>query len=305
MSAAIIYQADARSMPEVQDNSVALVVTSPPYYAIKDYNTDNQIGFGQSLHEYLYDLYRVWKECHRVLLQGSRLCINIGDQFTRSKVFGRYKVIPLHAEVIVQAEHIGFDYMGSIIWQKKTTMNTSGGAVVMGSYPHPPNGIVEIDYEHILLFKKRGRRSITRQKRERAKMSKLEWKKLFAGHWNFKGRVQSDHGAAFPLELPSRLIRMFTVHNDLVLDPFLGTGTTIQAGLSLGRDVVGYEINPAYISTIEEETLRVGGGLMQVYDYEVLIPNQPRNVMRSEDIKYIPQIQDVAVSQMDVATDLN
>ena len=143
-------------MFEVADKSVDLIVTSPPYWHIKDYGVPGQIGYGQTLHEYLKSLYYVWFECFRVLREGGRLCINIGDQFARSIIYGKYKVIPLHAEFIIQCEKIGFDFMGSIIWQKKTTMNTTGGANVMGSFPYPPNGIVEIDYEFIHIFKKPG-----------------------------------------------------------------------------------------------------------------------------------------------------
>ncbi|MFN3263930.1 MAG: DNA methyltransferase, partial [Aquificaceae bacterium] len=135
-----LYIADARSMEELEDESVDLVVTSPPYWHIKDYGVEGQIGYGQSLHKYLKDLYLVFRECFRVLKGGTKLCINIGDQFARSVVYGKYKVIPLHAEVISMCEQIGFDYMGAIIWQKKTTMNTTGGANIMGSFPYPPNG---------------------------------------------------------------------------------------------------------------------------------------------------------------------
>ncbi|MGC9358073.1 MAG: DNA-methyltransferase, partial [Anaerolineae bacterium] len=219
-----IHLSDGRAMPEVDDASVALVVTSPPYYAIKDYGVEGQVGYGQSLHGYLTDLYRVWAECHRVLLPGARLCVNVGDQFARASRFGRYKVIPLHAEIVTQAERLGFDYMGAIIWQKRTTMETSGGAVIMGSYPHPPNGVVEIDYEFILLFKKPGKRKIPRHLREEAAMTKEEWKRFFFGHWVFGGARQQGHEAMFPEELPRRLIRMYTVRSDLVLDPFLGSG---------------------------------------------------------------------------------
>ena len=151
-----VYLGDSRAMTEVDDAGIDLVVTSPPYWQIKDYGVPGQIGYGQSLHEYLKDLYRTWRECFRVLREGARLCINIGDQFARASVYGRYKVIPLHAEFINQCESLGFDFLGAIIWQKKTTMNPSGGAVVMGSYPFPPNGIVEIDYEFIQIFKKPG-----------------------------------------------------------------------------------------------------------------------------------------------------
>jgi DNA modification methylase len=144
-----VYLADVRSMCEIDNESIDLVITSPPYWQIKDYGVEGQIGYGQSLHEYLKDLYRVFSECYRVLKGGSRFCVNIGDQFARSIVYGSYKVIPIHVELISMCEEIGFDYMGSIIWQKKTTMNTTGGAVVMGSYPYPSNGIIEIDYEFI------------------------------------------------------------------------------------------------------------------------------------------------------------
>ncbi len=133
-----IYIGDSRKMEVVDDESIELVVTSPPYWHLKDYGVEGQIGYGQTLHEYLRDLYRVWRECYRVLKAGRRLCINIGDQFARSIIYGRYKIIPLHAEIIAQCEDIGFDYLGSIIWQKKTTMNTTGGATVMGSYPILP-----------------------------------------------------------------------------------------------------------------------------------------------------------------------
>ncbi|MFZ0051133.1 MAG: DNA methyltransferase, partial [Desulfobaccales bacterium] len=147
---------DSRAMPEIETATIDLVVTSPPYWHIKDYGVSGQIGYGQTLHQYLTDLFHTWSECFRVLRPGSRLCLNVGDQFARAAVYGRYKVIPLHAEFIGQCEKIGFDFMGSIIWQKKTTMNTSGGANVMGSYPYPKNGLVEIDYEFILIFKKPG-----------------------------------------------------------------------------------------------------------------------------------------------------
>ena len=164
---------DSRSMREIDNNTVDLVVTSPPYWNIKNYGSNEQIGYGQTLHEYLKDLYHVWDECYRVLKNGTRLCINVGDQFLRSSSFGRYMILPIHLEIILQCEKIGFDYMGSIIWQKRTTMNTSGGANLMGSYPYPPNGILEIDYEHILIFRKPGKRNdITGEMKNSSKLSK-------------------------------------------------------------------------------------------------------------------------------------
>lgn len=249
-----VFRGDARDLSPLRDGEVDLVVTSPPYWQIKDYGAQNQIGYGQSLHEYLFDLARVWRECFRVLQGGRRLCINIGDQFARTEVYGRYKVIPLHCEVVSMCQSLGFDYLGSIIWQKKTTMNTSGGAVIMGSFPHPPNGIVELDYEHILLFKKPGEPvKIAPEVKAASALTKDEWKSFFAGHWNFGGARQLGHEATFPDELPRRLIKMFSFWGETVLDPFLGSGTTTKVALELGRNAVGWELNADYLPLIREK----------------------------------------------------
>ncbi len=123
-------------MAELEDKSVDLIITSPPYWQLEDYGTENQIGYNDSYEEYINNLNLVWKESYRVLNNGCRLCVNIGDQFARSVYYGRSKVIPIRTEIIKFCEAIGFDYMGgAIIWQKKTTSNTTGGASLMGSYP--------------------------------------------------------------------------------------------------------------------------------------------------------------------------
>lgn len=245
---------DSRDMRAVASGSVDLVVTSPPYWHLKDYGVPGQLGYGQTLHAYLRDLYRVWQECFRVLRPGGRFTVNVGDQFARARVYGRYKVIPLHAEIIGQGEQLGFDFMGSIIWRKKTTMHTTGGAVVMGSYPYPPNGLVEIDYEFILIFKKPGPgKRVTREIKEASRLTKEEWKQYFAGHWHFGGARQWSHEAMFPEELPRRLIRMFTFVGDTVLDPFLGSGTTVKVALELGRNAIGYEINEEFLEMIRDK----------------------------------------------------
>jgi modification methylase len=245
---ATVFHGDSRRMDDVPPQSVALVVTSPPYWQIKDYGAPGQIGHGQGLHAYLYDLFRVWKECFRVIAPGGRLCVNVGDQFARARLYGRYRVIPLHAEIIGQCASLGFDYLGAIVWRKKTTMNTSGGATVMGSYPYPPNGIVEIDFEYILLFKKPGAgRKATAEMKRGAAMSRDEWKSWFSGHWEVGGARKNGHDAPFPEEIPRRLIRMFSFPDDTVLDPFLGTGTTAAVAVELERNAIGYEINERYL----------------------------------------------------------
>lgn len=182
------------------------------------------------------------------------MCINIGDQFARSVYYGRYKVIPIRTEIIRFCESLGMDYMGAIIWQKMTTMNTSGGGAVMGSFPYPRNGILKIDYEFILLFKKLGNApKPTKEQKERSVITKEEWRQYFSSHWNFNGVKQYEHIAMFPEELPRRLIKMFSFVEETVFDPFIGSGTTSLAAKSLGRNSIGYEINKSFAPIIKRK----------------------------------------------------
>lgn len=262
---------DSRNMAELQDKSAHLVVTSPPYWQLKDYGTADQIGFDDSYEEYINNLNLVWKECFRVLNDGCRLCINIGDQFARSVYYGRYKIIPIRTEIIKFCETIGFDYMGAIIWQKAITMNTTGGATIMGSFPYPRNGIIKLDYEFILIFKKLGEApAVSREIKEKSKMSKEEWNQYFTGHWNFSGAKQDKHLAMFPEELPKRLIKMFSFAGDTVLDPFLGSGTTALAAKNLARNSVGFEINKNFLPIIKEKVGAGNGDLFGGAAFEIM-----------------------------------
>ena len=281
----IIINGDCRKMDEIQDNSVHLIITSPPYWQLKDYGSDQQIGFNDSYEQYINHLNLVWKECHRVLHDGCRLCINIGDQFARSVYYGRYKVIPIHSEIIRFCETIGFDFMGQIIWQKTTTTNTTGGGAVMGSFPYPRNGIVKLDFEYILLFKKQGEApKPTKEQKEQSAMSNEEWNTYFNGHWYFNGAKQDKHLAMFPEELPKRLIRMFSFPDETVLDPFMGSGTTAYVARSLGRNSIGYEINPDFIPLIKN---RIGGDTL--YDTaHIEIVKQKPNVNFEEGLNSLP-----------------
>lgn len=245
---------DARRLAQTADESVHLVVTSPPYWQLKDYGAHGQIGFNDSYEDYINHLNLVWSECRRALAPGCRLCVNVGDQFARAAYYGRYKVIPIRTEITRFCETAGFDYMGTIIWQKALTMNASGGASIMGSYPYPRNGIVKLDYESILLFKKQGKAPPPApDRKERSRLTREEWNRYFYGHWNFPGARQDKHLAMFPVELPRRLIKMFSFVGDTVLDPFLGSGTTCLAALELDRNSVGYEINEQFVDVIKEK----------------------------------------------------
>ncbi|MBU4294194.1 MAG: site-specific DNA-methyltransferase, partial [Actinobacteria bacterium] len=275
---------DSRKMDLLQDKSVQLVVTSPPYWQLKDYGSSEQIGFNDSYEDYINNLNLVWQECFRVLSDGCRLCVNIGDQFARSVYYGRYKVIPIRTEIIKFCETIGFDYMGSIIWQKSTTMNTTGGATIMGSFPYPRNGIIKLDYEFILIFKKLGiAPNPSKDIREISQLSKEEWNQYFVGHWNFNGVKQDKHLAMFPEELPRRIIKMFSFVDDYILDPFLGSGTTSLAAINLDRNSVGYEINKDFLPVIKEKIGVDKESLFRDFDFE-FIENKSNNVDYKEKI---------------------
>lgn len=288
MTKHVIVFGDSRSLNKIKSNSVQLIITSPPYWQLKDYGTENQIGFNDSYEEYINNLNLVWQECYRVLSDGCRMCINIGDQFARSVYYGRYKVIPIRTEIIRFCESLGMDYMGAIIWQKTTTMNTSGGGAIMGSFPYPRNGILKMDYEFILLFKKLGNApKPTKEQKERSAITKEEWGQYFSSHWNFNGVKQFEHIAMFPEELPKRLIKMFSFVGETVLDPFAGSGTTSLAAKHLGRNSVGYEINKSFApiikSKLSEEQLSFDSEEAQVY----FLDDNVGNTASFEKLPYI------------------
>lgn len=246
-----IYFGDARDPKSHGAQDVHLVITSPPYWSIKDYGTQEQIGIGDDFETYAHDLSTVWEQCWRRLLPGCRMCINIGDQFLRAKEHGRYRVLPIRTHIIEQMTQLGADYMGAIIWRKMTNSQTSGGGTLMGSYPHPRNGILKIDYEFILVFKKPGKAPRpTAEQKSMSAMSIEEWSRNFTAHWDFPGERQQGHHAMFPMELPRRLIRMFSFPGEVVLDPFAGAGTTIAAAIEQGRRAEGIELNRGFEGAI-------------------------------------------------------
>ncbi len=286
----ILINGDSRNLSLIPDKSVHLIITSPPYWQLKDYGNENQIGFHDSYEEYINNLNIVWSECDRILHDGCRLCINIGDQFARSVYYGRYKVIPIRTEIIRFCESLKLDYMGAIIWQKQTTMNTTGGAAIMGSFPYPRNGILKIDYEFILIFKKQGKSpSPTVEQKKQSEMTKEEWNSYFSSHWNFGGAKQDGHIAVFPEELPHRLIKMFSFADETVFDPFMGSGTTALAARNLGRNSIGYEVNPDFKPFYEEKVTQPT--LFDDAEFEFLTDNNTFDVNeKKEKLPY--QFQD-------------
>jgi len=257
-------------MEEVLNDSIQLIVTSPPYGKIKDYGNQNQIGFFGTFDDYFKRLKQVWFECYRVLEPQCRMVINIGDQYLRTSEFGRYRVLSIANKIITDCLDLGFDFLGDIIWQKISTTNTTGGCSLMGSIYYPRNGLLTYDYEHILIFKKyqgKNKRKIDPIIKEMSKIPLSEWKKWFTGHWKFPGVVQKEHIAMFPEELPYRIIRMFSFIGDTILDPFLGSGTTLKVAKSLFRNGIGYELNKDYKKIIDTKVKKSKPGLFRDYQF--------------------------------------
>lgn len=247
---------DARRMSLVDDQSVHLVVTSPPYWTLQTYpSRDGQLGQLADYSRFLESLDDVWRECYRVLVPGGRMCVVVGDINLSRRRAGRHQVIPLHADIAVRCRAIGFDYLAPILWYKIANIRTEmdrPGSWFLGK-PFEPNGIIKNDVEYILLFRKGGEyRHPTQEQRSRSRLPKELYLKWFRQVWDdVNGQPRVNHPAPFPEEIPLRLIHMFSFAGDVVLDPFLGTGTTAVTAIKAGRSSIGYEIEPTYIDLVK------------------------------------------------------
>ncbi|NPV45890.1 MAG: site-specific DNA-methyltransferase [Armatimonadetes bacterium] len=256
-----VFIGDSRDMREVGDESVHLVVTSPPYWCLKDYGHPGQIGYSQSYEEYLDSLRQVLAECLRVLHPGCRAAVNIGDQYLRATEHGRYRVLPIPGDLTRLGIDLGFDFMGSIIWRKISTTQTTGGGTWMGSTYYPGDGHITYEHEYIVLLRKPGRRPPVRDpaRREASRLTREQRSAWFRGVWDdLPPDRQNGHIAMFPVELPRRLIRMYTYVGETVLDPFLGSGSTARAALLESRHSIGYELNPDFVGLIREKVVGEG-----------------------------------------------
>jgi site-specific DNA-methyltransferase (adenine-specific) len=242
---------DARKLTGVADTSVDLVVTSPPYWTLKEYAPHvDQLGAVDDYQQFLAELDHVWRECFRVLTPGGRMCIVVGDVCLSRRKHGRHRVIPLHADITTRCVQLGFDNLAPIFWYKianiRTEMDRPG--YFLGK-PFEPNGIIKNDVEYILLLRKPGEyRHPSELQREDSRIDKSVYHQWYRQIWdNVAGHSTREHPAPFPLEIADRLIRMFSFVDDTVLDPFLGTGTTTLAAILCGRNSVGMEIDENYL----------------------------------------------------------
>lgn len=250
-----IYEADARKLPFIASESVHLVVTSPPYASLIHYSdNEHQLGSIQSYENFLDQLDQVWAECLRVLVPGGRVACVVGDVCLSRKRAGRHHVLPLAADIQVRSRKIGFDNLTPIHWAKVANikLEASRSSRFLGK-PNLPNGIVKNDIEHILLLRKPGGyRSPSETQQRDSFISTDDYAKWFSGIWtDVKGQRRKDHPAPYPVEIPRRLIRMFSFTGDTVLDPFAGTGTTTVAAIETGRHSIGVDVEPKYLDIID------------------------------------------------------
>lgn len=247
---------DSRRMPEIADESVHLVVTSPPYANLKQYEPGNldQLGDIEDYDKFLDELDKVWAECARILVPGGRICCIVGDVNVARTNGGRHHVLPLSADIRVRARRLGFDHLQGIVWYKVANikLEASKSNRYLGK-PNLPGGIVKNDTEHIIFLRKRGYRSPSGQMEELSFIPTDRYVRWFKSIWeDIPGASTRNHPAPFPLELASRLIRMFSFVGDTVVDPFCGTGTTLLAAMTWARSSVGYDIEPRYVAMTKQ-----------------------------------------------------
>jgi len=244
-----LVNGDARDLSFITDESVHLVLTSPPYWNLKRYNENpDQMGHIDDYETFLAELKKVWEHVFRILVPGGRLVCVVGDVCVSRRRFGRHLVFPLHADIAVMCRRIGFDNLNPIIWHKiaNASYEIPNGPKFLGK-PYEPNAIIKNDMEFILMQRKPGGyRKPTDEQRRQSMIDKKDFNRWFQQIWNIPGASTKKHPAPFPLELATRLVRMFSFDGDTVLDPFCGSGTTMVAALKNNRNSIGVEIDPEY-----------------------------------------------------------
>jgi len=261
INGAEIYIGNSSKMSELADNSVNLIITSPPYWTLKDYENEEQIGLGSNSYDhYLDELNKVWLECVRVLAPDGKLCINIMPFLLTGKAarFERRetRLVLGDIENFLNKTNEMFQF-GLYIWDKRKIARFSS----FGSYPYPPNIFSTYPYEWITVFSKKGsRKKVSPDIKEKSKLTTKEWQDWAINSiWEMQpAKAKSEgHPAPFHGDRPHRLIKLYSFYGDTVLDPFSGTGTTAKVSLELGRKAIGYELNPEYLPLIKRKLEKV------------------------------------------------
>ena len=269
-----LYHGDARDLSMVDDGSVHLAVTSPPYFNLKDYNIENgggsegQLGDIDDYEQFNELVDEVWENVYDKLVPAGRLCVVVGDVLRSRSDHGRHRVLPLHATIQEHATDIGFDNLAPIIWYKigNASLEAGGNARFLGK-PYEPGAVIKNDIEYILLFRKpSGYRSPDIAERILSTIEADTHQRMFRQLWDdIKGERQTNHPAPYPADLAERFVRMFSFVGDTVLDPFAGTGSTAVAASRCGRNSISVELESEYVD-IAEERIQAERGTLTNYE---------------------------------------
>jgi DNA modification methylase len=272
---------DARDLRSFPDKSVHLVVTSPPYWTLKKYNDRaGQLGHLADYELFLDQLDLIWTEVYRLLVPGGRLVCVVGDVcLSRRSNHGRHTVVPLHASIEERCRQIGYDGLAPVIWHKisNAVHEVERASAFMGK-PYEPNSVIKNDIEFILMQRKPGGyRAPTIETRLLSLIPASNHKRWFNQIWSdIRGESTRRHPAPYPLELADRLIRMFSFVGDVVLDPFVGTGTTSLAAALAGRSSIGLDIDPAYLDSAHQRVVLEAPPSATIEPISLLAPSAER-----------------------------
>jgi len=257
-----LHQGDARNLSWIPDASVHLVVTSPPYWTLKEYPQHaGQMGHIADYDHFLDELDKVWKECARVLVGGGRVCCVVGDVCIPRKFDGRHRVMPLHSDIQVRARELGLDCLTPFFWHKiaNGVMEAEGNGAGFYGKPYQPGAVIKNDIEYILFLRKGGGyRTTPMVQKALSMLTRDEMRSWQRSIWtDLRGASTRDgHPAPYPVEVAERLVRLFSFAGDTVLDTFSGTGSTSLAAIMSGRNSIGNEIESAYVQNAEKRLLK-------------------------------------------------
>jgi modification methylase len=247
----VYYQDCVTGIAELPSNSVDLIVTSPPYYNLREYSQ------WKTYEEHLEFIDEVFKQCVRVLKDGGHICWNIQDNIPEPREEGRH-YYPLMPDTVKIGIKYGLEWERNVIWNKNTATQK-----MFGSYPYPPTPIFMAITESILVFKKPGKLEYSAEQKEKSKLSSDEWFQLTRNLWTFNTEKASvvGHSAPFPIDLPLNFIKLMSCVDGIVMDPFMGSGTTALACIKSGRRYIGFEYNEEYFNLCNK---RIKNELSQV-----------------------------------------
>lgn len=269
---------NSKDMYELESNSIHLIVTSPPYFNMRNYGNSNQIGYGSSMDWYLKDMEAVFRECYRVLQPGRKFCLNISDQ----PVSGEYGVkwIPLGFYLTDILLKNGFELVDRIIWNKVPMKGFQ-----YGSLPYPPSPLICDSMEYIFILRKAGKVNygyLNKEYKEASKLSSTEYKEFTKQIWTInRVRIKKNvdgHIAPFPIEIPYKCILLYSFVNDTILDPFGGSGTTTAAAIKSNRNSILYEIVPEYLNFIKKK-VELSKNLLSDIDVDYLIRDKKHDTI--------------------------